>query len=118
VGGARGGMQVRVRHGAGPRGRCLALAVSLGLWAVPAGAGDARETLRAALEAACEPPADAPLAGRVPGARAGTREPIRVRGMAVGSDLGVDSSKLSETERAQIRKTLYNQRAIPAPDAA
>jgi len=85
VGGARGGMQVRVRHGPGPRGRCLALAVSLGLWAVPAGAGDARETLRAALEAACEPPADAPLAGRVPGARAGTREPIRVRGMAVGT---------------------------------
>jgi len=44
--------------------------------------------------------------------------PAVQRGMAVGSDLGVDSSKLSETERAQIRKTLYNQRAIPAPDAA
>ncbi|MEE2778450.1 MAG: glutathione S-transferase N-terminal domain-containing protein [Acidobacteriota bacterium] len=37
------------------------------------------------------------------------------RGMAVGSDLQNDFSKLSEEEVAALRKLLYNQRARPAP---
>jgi GST-like protein len=41
--------------------------------------------------------------------------PAVQRGMAVGSDLSIDPSKLSEEERDRIRKLLYNQRARPAP---
>lgn len=37
------------------------------------------------------------------------------RGMAVGSDLSIDASKLSKDEQEQLRKLLYNQRARPAP---
>ena len=37
------------------------------------------------------------------------------RGMAVGSDLTIDPSKLSKDEQDQLRKLLYNQRARPAP---
>ena len=44
------------------------------------------------------------------GARPGVQ-----RGMAAGSDLAVDPSKLSPEDRERIRKLLYNQRARPAP---
>ena len=37
------------------------------------------------------------------------------RGMAVGSDLSIDASKLSPAEQDRLRKLLYNQRARPAP---
>lgn len=37
-------------------------------------------------------------------------------GMAVGKDLSVDQSTLSDAERAAIRKMMYNQRALPVPD--
>jgi len=37
------------------------------------------------------------------------------RGMAVGSDLSVDYSKLSKPQIEELRKLLYNQRARPAP---
>ena len=37
------------------------------------------------------------------------------RGMAVGSDLSVDASKLPQEEQDRLRKLLYNQRARPAP---
>ncbi len=45
------------------------------------------------------------------GARPGVR-----RGMAVGSDLSVDRSSLSDEERERLRRLLYNQRARPAPE--
>ncbi len=45
------------------------------------------------------------------GARPGVQ-----RGMAAGSDLSIDPSKLSPEDRERIRKLLYNQRARPAPD--
>jgi len=38
------------------------------------------------------------------------------RGMAVGSDMSADYSKLDEEQIEQIRKLLYNQRARPAPE--
>ena len=38
------------------------------------------------------------------------------RGMAVGSDMNNDYSKLSAEEIDQLRKLLYNQRARPAPE--
>lgn len=38
------------------------------------------------------------------------------RGMAAGADLGNDFSKLSDEDKAALRKLLYNQRARPAPD--
>jgi GST-like protein len=41
--------------------------------------------------------------------------PAVQRGMAVGSDLSVDASKLAPEEQARLRKLLYNQRARPAP---
>ncbi|NQW08738.1 MAG: glutathione S-transferase N-terminal domain-containing protein [Alphaproteobacteria bacterium] len=41
--------------------------------------------------------------------------PAVQRGMAVGSDLSVDQSTMTEEERAAIRKMLYNQRARPVP---
>jgi GSH-dependent disulfide-bond oxidoreductase len=44
------------------------------------------------------------------GARPGVQ-----RGMAVGSDLSADPSKLTPEEREGLRKLLYNQRARPAP---
>jgi GST-like protein len=37
------------------------------------------------------------------------------RGMAVGSDMAGDYSKITPEEQEKIRKMLYNQRAIPAP---
>ncbi len=37
------------------------------------------------------------------------------RGMAVGSDLSVDPTKLSPAEQDRLRKLLYNQRARPVP---
>ena len=37
------------------------------------------------------------------------------RGMAVGSDLSIDASKLPPEEQDRLRKLLYNQRARPAP---
>ena len=45
------------------------------------------------------------------------REGVK-RGMAAGSELANDYSKLSEDDIARIRKILYNQRARPAPDQA
>ena len=42
--------------------------------------------------------------------------PAVQRGMAVGSDMGEDYSKLSKAERSRRMKMLYNQRARPAPD--
>ncbi len=42
--------------------------------------------------------------------------PAVQRGMAAGSDLSVDASKLSPEDRERIRKLLYNQRARPAPE--
>ena len=41
--------------------------------------------------------------------------PAVERGMAVGSELSNDFSKLSEEEKVALRKMLYNQRARPAP---
>lgn len=41
--------------------------------------------------------------------------PAVQRGMAVGSDMGEDYSKLSKEEQARRRALLYNQRARPAP---
>jgi GSH-dependent disulfide-bond oxidoreductase len=43
--------------------------------------------------------------------------PAVQRGMAVGSDLSTDVSKLSPEEQARIRNILYNQRARPVPVA-
>ena len=37
------------------------------------------------------------------------------RGMAAGKDLPPDPSTISDAERAEIRKRMYNQRAIPVP---
>ena len=47
----------------------------------------------------------------------GERDGVR-KGMAVGSDLGFDVSKLSQEEKDQLRKMLYNQRARPVKDSA
>jgi len=41
--------------------------------------------------------------------------PAVEKGMAVGTDLSVDVTKLPAEEQARIRKIMYNQRAIPAP---
>jgi GSH-dependent disulfide-bond oxidoreductase len=41
--------------------------------------------------------------------------PAVQKGMAVGSDLSTDITKLPPEEQAQIRKRMYNQRAIPVP---
>ncbi len=43
------------------------------------------------------------------------REGVK-RGMAVGSDLSIDYSKLGEEEIARLTALLYNQRARPAPE--
>jgi len=45
------------------------------------------------------------------GARPGVQ-----RGMAVGNDLRMDFSELSDEEKQRLRSLLYNQRARPAPD--
>jgi GST-like protein len=37
------------------------------------------------------------------------------RGMAVGSELSTDVTKLPPEEQERIRKILYNQRALPVP---
>lgn len=42
--------------------------------------------------------------------------PAVQRGMEAGSDLSVDASKLTEADKARLRKMLYNQRARPAPE--
>ena len=42
--------------------------------------------------------------------------PALQRGMAVGSDLTQDYSKLSDEDKTRIRALLYNQRARPAPE--
>jgi GST-like protein len=42
--------------------------------------------------------------------------PAVQRGMAAGSDMQNDFSKLTDAERDALRKLLYNQRARPAPD--
>jgi GST-like protein len=44
----------------------------------------------------------------------GNRPAVK-RGMEVGNNLRVDPSTLTAEERAQMRKIMYNQRAIPAP---
>ena len=41
--------------------------------------------------------------------------PAVKKGMAVGTDLSVDVSKLPPEEQARIRKIMYNQRARPVP---
>jgi GST-like protein len=41
--------------------------------------------------------------------------PAVQRGLAVGTDLSTDVTKLSPEEQARIRKIMYNQRAIPVP---
>ena len=41
--------------------------------------------------------------------------PAVQKGMAVGSDLSVDVTKLPAEDQARIRKLMYNQRAIPTP---
>ncbi|MBP6013642.1 MAG: glutathione S-transferase N-terminal domain-containing protein [Alphaproteobacteria bacterium] len=41
--------------------------------------------------------------------------PAVKRGMAMGSDLSIDLSKMSKEEQERLRKLLYNQRARPAP---
>ncbi|MBX3496841.1 MAG: glutathione S-transferase N-terminal domain-containing protein [Parvibaculum sp.] len=43
--------------------------------------------------------------------------PAVQRGMAAGSDLSMDLSKMTPEEQEKVRKMLYNQRARPAPDA-
>ncbi len=43
------------------------------------------------------------------------RRPGVQRGMAAGSDLAVDASKLTPEQTESLRKLLYNQRARPAP---
>ena len=45
-----------------------------------------------------------------------SERPAVQRGMAVGSDLTQDYSKLSEEDREKIVALLYNQRARPAPE--
>ena len=45
-----------------------------------------------------------------------SERPAVKRGMAVGKDLSVDQSTLSEEERAHIRTIMYNQRALPVPE--
>jgi GST-like protein len=42
--------------------------------------------------------------------------PALQRGMAVGSDMSVDASKLSDADKQRVRAMLYNQRARPAPE--
>jgi GST-like protein len=44
----------------------------------------------------------------------GNRPAVK-RGMETGNNLRVDPNTLTAEERAQIRKIMYNQRAIPAP---
>ena len=44
----------------------------------------------------------------------GNRPAVK-RGMETGNNLRVDAATLSDEERAQMRKIMYNQRAIPAP---
>ena len=46
-----------------------------------------------------------------------SRRPALRRGMAVGEDRSVDVSQLSDQDIARLRKMLYNQRAIPAPES-
>jgi GST-like protein len=44
-----------------------------------------------------------------------SERPAVQRGMAVGEDLSVDYSTLSEDDIARLKALLYNQRALPAP---
>ena len=45
----------------------------------------------------------------------GERPGVRA-GMAAGKDLSIDPSTLTDEDRARIRKIMYNQRALPAPE--
>ena len=45
-----------------------------------------------------------------------SERPALQQGMAVGSDLTQDYSKISDEDKARIRALLYNQRARPAPE--
>ena len=45
-----------------------------------------------------------------------SERPAVKRGMAVGADLSVDASTLSEAESQRRARIMYNQRARPAPD--
>ena len=45
-----------------------------------------------------------------------SERPAVQRGMAVGSDMRLDPSQLSDEEKAELRAMLYNQRARPAPE--
>ncbi|MCH8135558.1 MAG: glutathione S-transferase C-terminal domain-containing protein, partial [Proteobacteria bacterium] len=45
-----------------------------------------------------------------------TARPAVERGMAAGSELSVDYSKLSKDDIKRLRAMLYNQRARPAPE--
>jgi GST-like protein len=47
----------------------------------------------------------------------GSRPAVK-RGMAAGSELSVDNTKLPPEEQERIRKILYNQRARPVPTSA
>ena len=47
-------------------------------------------------------------------AEVGNRPAVK-RGMDTGNNLRVDPATLTAEERAQMRKIMYNQRAIPAP---
>jgi GST-like protein len=42
--------------------------------------------------------------------------PAVARGMEVGSDMNIDTSKFSKEDIARLRGMLYNQRARPAPE--
>ena len=44
----------------------------------------------------------------------GNRPTVK-RGMETGNNLRVDPATLTDAERAQMRKIMYNQRAIPVP---
>jgi GST-like protein len=44
-----------------------------------------------------------------------SERPAVKRGMAAGTDLPPDPASLTDEQRAQIRKIMYNQRAIPVP---
>jgi GST-like protein len=46
------------------------------------------------------------------------KRPTVQRGLAVGSDLSTDPSKLTAEEQARLHKILYNRRAIPVPPAS
>ncbi len=46
-----------------------------------------------------------------------SERPAVQRGMAVGEDISVDYTQLSDEDISRIKALLYNQRAIPAPES-